>query len=151
MLSMSGFCLPLCMSPAPETTFRFILQTANVPTATITMLPASMSQVSLPECSGAVAGSIALGWDWLGAAGAGAATRGVGVALPAEDACSFAIPTPEISKAGTSTGWGEAAACSSCRPLTTPGDLKVPGRNALNDMEGGCTTAKFLMGYASLR
>jgi hypothetical protein len=60
-----------------------------------------------------------------------------------------AKPIPEISNAATSRTTGLPTACSTRSPCAMPGLVKAWADDGLNDMEGGCITAKFLIGYGS--
>src|SRR5579864_4751711 len=60
-----------------------------------------------------------------------------------------ARPSPEISNAATSRTTGLPTACSTRSPCATPGLVKAAANDGLNDIEGGCMTAKFRIGYGS--
>jgi hypothetical protein len=60
-----------------------------------------------------------------------------------------ARPIPEISNAATSRTTGLPTACSTRSPWVMPGLVKAAADDGLKDMEGGCMTAKFLIGYGN--
>src|SRR6267142_4349032 len=72
------------------------------------------------------------------------------VALIADEAFAAwddaAKPIPDTSNAATSRTSGLPTACSTRSPWARSGLVKAAADDGLEDMEGGCMTAKFLIG-----